>query len=215
MGAVARLVRNFGLYGLRLVAPGDWRTVECWRTAWGAQDVLEAAEAFDALPPAIAGACYVAALSGRRPREAPPLDVQEAAAEIAALPAGEEAALVFGPETSGLTDEEMATCGRRVSIPTDPAQPSLNLSHAVAIAAHEVHRARARPGPPPPEWATHADKEEMLAILRRGLEAVEALPRRDPDAAFLTWRGLAMRTPLTRREVQVLRHLGHKLARRG
>ena len=49
VGACARVVRNAGLAGLDLVEPGDYRTVECWRTAWGAHDVLEQARVFDSL----------------------------------------------------------------------------------------------------------------------------------------------------------------------
>ncbi len=56
VGACARVVRNAGLAGLDLVAPGDWRTVDCWRTAWGAQDVLEEARSFDDLAGALSDA---------------------------------------------------------------------------------------------------------------------------------------------------------------
>src|SRR5262249_42395368 len=83
VGAVARVVRNTGLDGLRLVAPGDWRTVECWRTAWGSQDVLERAEVFPDLGSAVADAHQVLAFSGRRDRGVPFLDVREAAARAA------------------------------------------------------------------------------------------------------------------------------------
>src|SRR5207237_7248332 len=104
VGAVARVVRNTGLDGLRLVAPGDWRTVECWRTAWGSQDVLEAACVYDDVPAAIADAQTAVAFSGRRDKGVALLDVREAAAEVAAR-GGETACLVFGPETAGLTQD--------------------------------------------------------------------------------------------------------------
>ena len=51
VGATARVVRNYGLRGLDLVSPGDWRTVACWRTAWGAQEVLEEARVFPSCAP--------------------------------------------------------------------------------------------------------------------------------------------------------------------
>src|SRR5262249_57645898 len=91
----------------------------------------------------------------------------EGAAELGSR--GEETAcLVFGPEASGLTQDEMAVCGRRVVIPAHHGQPSLNLSHAVMVAAYEVFRARTRPAPLP-RRATHEEKEAMLACLREGL----------------------------------------------
>jgi len=140
VGATARIVRNTGLRGLALVEPGSWRGLDCWRTAWGAHEVLEQARVYLDLAAALEGASYVAAFSARE-QEAAGLDVRELASEVVALADEERVALVFGPETSGLTLEELSLCGRHVRIPTHPGQPSLNLSHAVAIAAYEVFRA--------------------------------------------------------------------------
>jgi TrmH family RNA methyltransferase len=184
VGAVARVLRNTGLGQLVLVAPRDWRTVECWRTAWGAQDVLEAALVVADLGAALAGAAYTAALSGRR--DAASRDVRDMAGEVADLAPGDEAALVFGPETSGLTDHEMALCGRTVRIPSHPGQPSLNLSHAVMVAAYEVFRASRREAASP-RRATHDAKEHMLGLLFDGLRAIDALPQR--QSASYTGRG--------------------------
>jgi len=210
VGAAARAVRNAGLHGLVIVDPGDWRTLECWRTARGAHDVLEQARVAPDLASAVAGAGYVAALSGRRPAGAPVLDVREMAAEVAALGSEEVAALVFGPETTGLADAEVARCGRRVLIPADSAQPSLNLSHAVMVAAYEVFRAR-RPGTPSPRRSSHAEKEAMLALLRQGLRAIEALPAVNTEGRFEEWRALFQRADLTPKEVRLLEHMARKM----
>jgi len=214
VGACARVVRNAGLAGLDLVAPGDWRTVECWRTAWGAQDVLEEARSFDDLAGALAGASYVAALSGKAVGGAAVRDVREMAAEVAALDPADTAALVFGPETTGLTHAELALCGRAVRIPSHPAQPSLNLSHAVAIAAYEVFRVD-RPAAPRPRRATHGEKEQMLGLLHAGLAAVRALPEANREGFFEEWRALFQRADLTPKEVTLLEHMARKMARRG
>jgi TrmH family RNA methyltransferase len=214
VGACARVVRNAGLAGLDLVAPGDWRTIECWRTAWGAQDVLEEARAFDDLAAAVAGASYVAALSGKAAAGASARDVREMAAEVAALDEADSAALVFGPETTGLTHAELALCGRAVRIPSHPAQPSLNLSHAAAIAAYEIYRA-GRPAARTPRRATHQEKEHMLGLLYAGLSAVRALPEANRDGFFEDWRALFQRADLTPKEVTLLEHMARKMARRG
>jgi TrmH family RNA methyltransferase len=210
VGAAARAVRNGGLHGLVIVDPGDWRTVECWRTAWSAHDVLEQARVAPDLASAVAGAGYVAALSGRRPAGAPVLDVREMAEEVAALGEDDVAALVFGPETAGLADAEVARCGRRVLIPADAAQPSLNLSHAVMVAAYEIFRAR-RPVPPSPRLSSHAEKEAMLALLREGLRAIEALPAVNTEHHFEPWRALFQRADLTPKEVRLLEHMARKM----
>jgi len=123
VGAAARAVRNGGLSDLTLVAPGDWRTVECWRTAWGAQEVLERARTCADLAEAVADCAQAVAFTGRARPGVPLLDVREAASAVAALGPGERAAFVFGPETTGLTDREVALCGRGHTSPPTPPSP--------------------------------------------------------------------------------------------
>jgi TrmH family RNA methyltransferase len=213
VGAVARVVRNTGLDGLRLVAPGDWRTLECWRMAWGSHSVLEEARVFDTLHDAVADAEMVLAFSGRQEKGAVVLDVRDAAAEV---PRGAEetSCLVFGPETSGLTRDELALCGHRVLIPSHDDQPSLNLSHAVMVAAYEVFRARRRPGDGP-RRASHEEKDAMMARLREGLLAVGALPAVHTDGFFREWRAMFSRADLTPKEVRLLEHMARKMTARG
>jgi tRNA/rRNA methyltransferase len=211
VGACARVVRNAGAEGLDLVAPGDWRTVDCWRTAWRAQDVLEQARVFAGLAPALAGSALTIAFTARRPPDAPAVDVREAASAVAALGPDETAALVFGPETAGLTNDEIALCGRCASIPSHPVHPSFNLSHAVAIAAYEMYRAGRRRADEPPRSATHDEKEQMLGRLREGLLAIGALPAVNTDGYFREWRALFQRTGLTPKELGLLEHAARKM----
>jgi len=213
VGACARVVRNTGAAGLDLVAPGDWRTVDCWRTAWGAHAVLEEAREFEDLEAALAGASMTVALTGRRPTGPPAQDVRDVAAAVAELGRDETASLVFGPETNGLTNDEIARCGRAATIPSHAAQPSLNLSHAVAIAAYEVFRASRRRTGEPPSRATHGQKEELLGLLREGLLAIEALPRSGADGYFADWRALVQRADLTPKELKLLEHMARKMVR--
>ncbi len=212
VGAAARALRNAGLDGLDLVSPGDWRTVECWRTAWGAQDVLEEARVFDDLESALAHATYTAAFSGRATRGGAALDVRAAAAEVAALAEEDVAALVFGPETTGLTLDEISLCGRRVFIPAHPGQPSLNLSHAVMVAAYEVFRAAFRERPSS-RLASHEEKQRLLDLLAAGLSSIDALPRIHTERSFREWRALFQRMDLTPKEVRLLEHMARKMSR--
>jgi TrmH family RNA methyltransferase len=211
VGAVARAIRNTGLAGLRLVAPGDWRTIECWRSAWGSHEVLERAAVYDDLRSAVADAHLALAFSGKRDKGAPWLDVREAAAEVAGR-GNETACLVFGPESSGLTQDELARCGPRVLIPAHPDQPSLNLSHAVMVAAYEVYRASA-PAAAMPRRATLEEKAVMLERLREGLIAIGALPEIHTEGYLREWEALFARADLTPKEVRLLEHLGRKMAK--
>jgi TrmH family RNA methyltransferase len=216
VGAAARVVRNAGLEGLDLVAPGDWRTLECWRTAWNAQDVLEQARVFEDLAGSLQGATVAVAFSGRRGDAVPALDVRELAARLAERPREDSVRLVFGPEASGLTLAEMSLCGLRAFIPSHPAQPSLNVSHAAMVAAYELLRAvRRTPPATGPQWAAFDDKQRLLGLLRDGLQAVGALPPHGAEAHFEEWTALVQRLDLTRRELAVLEHMARKMARHG
>jgi tRNA/rRNA methyltransferase len=216
IGACARVARNTGAQGVDLVRPGDWRTLECWRSAWGAHEVLEQTRVFEDLADALAGASLSVALTGRRPTGMAPVeDVRVAAARVAALHEAETAALVFGPEASGLSNEEVRTCGRSAMIPSHPAQPSYNLSHAVAITAYEVHRAlRPRPADTA-RRATHEEKQRLIGLLRAGLEGIRALPPNNAELSFDDWRELVQRADLTRRELMLLQHASRKMAAAG
>ena len=127
---------------------------------------------------------------------------------------GDCGALVFGGETSGLTLGELDLCGRRALIPSHPDQPSLNLSHAVMVAAYEVFRPSERPltrrGP-----ATHDAREAMLDLLRQGLLAIGALPPVNTDSFFGEWRSLFQRADLSAKEVRLLEHMARKMMQRG
>ncbi len=215
VGASARVIQNAGGEGLDLVTPGDWRTVECWRTAWGAQDVLESAREFPDLASALEGTALAVGFTGRRGAAPAPADIRDAAQEIASLGREESAALVFGPETSGLSNEELAHCGRRARIPSHPDQPSFNLSHAVAIAIYEVQRGLTKAAGPGPRRATHDEKERLLALLWEGLLAVGALPRVNSEGYFRDWRTLVHRADVTPRELKLLEHMARQMAHAG
>ena len=211
VGATARAMRNAGLADLVLVSPGDWRTLDAWRTAWGAHDVLERARVCATLDEALSGCTWTAALTGRL-RDGRVVDVRDMAAELAAHPG--PAALVFGPESAGLTDAEIASCGHAVGIPSHPDQPSLNLSHAVMVTVYELHRARAA-APAPGPFATHDARQEALGLLREGLRAIGALPVQDETRRMNAWAGLVHRADLTPGEVRMIEHVARRMAHAG
>lgn len=215
IGAVARIACNTGMAGLDLVAPADWRTVDCWRTAWGASDLLERASVHATLDVALTVSEYVVAVS-RRTADGVARDIRDVAGDIAALGADTPVSLVFGPETHGLAMDELALCGRVAYIPSHPAQPSLNLSHAVMVAAYEVFRAAVAAAPHPrATLATHAQKEQTLAVFFEGLRAMHALDDAERGVYARLWRNLIERADLSPREARLIAHMGRKLARVG
>jgi tRNA/rRNA methyltransferase len=144
----------------------------------------------------------------------PVLDVRDMAAEASTLGPEEAGALGVGPETSGRSREALALCGRRVRIPSHADQPSLNLSHAVMVAAYEVFRAGRR-SPPGSRRATHEEKQRMIGLLREGLLALQALPDVNTDGYFKEWQAIFTRADLTPQEVRLLEHMARKMAKAG
>jgi tRNA/rRNA methyltransferase len=210
IGAVARVIANMGLAGMDLVKAPDFRTLECWRTAWGATRVLEESREHPDLTAALRDCAYTVAFT-RRTDEQPSLDVRAVAEEAAALGA-ERSAFVFGPETSGLTLDEIACCGRRAHVPSHPDQPSLNLSHAAMVAAYEYHRARGLSPPSRPHVATHADKEKFLDLLTAAMQHWGGVTAPRQRVHLRAWREFIQRADATSREMRMLTHLARTMA---
>ncbi len=140
IGAVARVMANFGLSELRLVSPRDgWPQERAWPLAAGAEGLLNAARVMGSVSEAIADLQLVFATTAR-PRELqlPILTPRAAAAELhAAAGQGQRVGLLFGGERAGLETADIALCQAVVTIPIDPRFRSLNLGQAVAINAYE------------------------------------------------------------------------------
>jgi TrmH family RNA methyltransferase len=212
VGAVARAVSNTGLAGLDLVEPCDFRTVEAWRMAWRSEDFLEQARVFDSLEAARASAVYVAGFAGREGKKVEPITPRQMAAEIAALDESAEAAIVFGCESRGLTEEELGLCQRRVRIPSHPRQPSLNIAQAVMIAGYEIFLASSTHcSARAIDRATASEADLALDAFREALLEIEFLPRDNPEARFVEWRELFGRAGLTPRETRVLLALARRI----
>jgi len=138
-GAAARAMGNFGLESLRLVDPlFSPRDPKAVAMAAGADAILENATVYSTLDEAIAdlpyvyGTCAVERLMVKKY-----ISVREAMPEIAAC---ERVGVIFGPERTGLSNEELPKFRAILQIPVDPVFSSLNLAQAVAITAYEWYQ---------------------------------------------------------------------------
>ena len=179
--------------------------------AWRSEDVLEQVRVFESLEAARANAVYVAGFAGREGKRAGPITPRQMAAEIASLGENAEAAIVFGCESRGLTEEELGLCHRRVRIPSHPGQPSLNLAQAVMVAAYEIFLASGEPPWKVPERATAGESELALGAFREALVEIGFLPADHPESRFVEWRELFGRAGLTAREARVLLALARRI----
>ena len=172
IGAAARVMANFGLEELRLVAPRDgWPQDRAWASASGADWPLTGARVFGTVAEAVADLNFVLAATAR-PRETtlPVITPRQAAGELRAeIAAGLKAGLLFGAERAGLETSDIALCHGIVTVPVDPRFHSLNLAQAVALNCYEwkVGEADAPPprfreGPGPAEGSVMLGLYEQL-----------------------------------------------------
>jgi len=155
VGAVARALANFNCGGLRLVGPHCAIDGEARARAKHGRELLLEAQTYDDLTEAVADGNWVVATSGiagsaalgylRHPLS--PWEFSQALIQRGGRspPAG-PLLLLFGPEDSGLSSDELALTEGVVTIPTNPAYPVLNLSQAVVVMLYELSRAMSLDG---------------------------------------------------------------------
>ena len=209
IGKAARAMLNFGLTELRLVAPRDgWPNPDAGPPASGADVVLDQAQVFTTTAEAIADCSLVYASTVRRRDLVMPVVDPQGMAEGIAGSAG-RAAILFGPERSGLETEDVALANAIVTVPINPDFRSLNLAQAVILLAYEWSRSQhldqptAKESEPP---ATHAELEGLIGQLDSALANVGYYhPPERTQVTRNTFRNILTKPRWSAREVQALR----------
>lgn len=213
IGSAARAMKTMGLEQLVLVAPEcTFPSAESTTLAAGADDVLASARVLPRLEDALADCVWSVGTSARRRgHSVPPLDPVPAARALVARAADGPAALVFGRESSGLSNEELDCCNALVQIPTNPEFSSLNLAAAVQVLAYSCRSAALEDTPPaPPDFdpdppATQAELEALFEHYLRALIRIEFLDPEKPRHLMRRLRHLYLRAGLSASEVRILR----------
>jgi tRNA/rRNA methyltransferase len=209
VGAAARAMKTMGFADLRLVAPRRPLDDEARALAAGGAGVLAAARTVDGIGEALEGTALAAGFSVRgRDLSHPLRTLREAAPEILAAAADAPVALVFGNETSGLTNEEMGHCRLQVAIPADPAYSSLNLAAAVQVACYEIATAAASFSAPRVSDrmpATTEDIEALFAHWEAAMVESGYLDPANPGRLMERLRRMIARSGLERSEAKALR----------
>lgn len=159
IGSVARAMKTMGLSELYLVAPKELPDGQAYALSAGASDILANAKVFDTLQQAITDCALVVGSSARsRTLSWPMLEPRECGIKAVQAAATQPVALVFGRESSGLTNEELQLCNYHVCIAANPEYSSLNLAMAVQIVTYEVRMAWLQQVPQQQAVATAADE---------------------------------------------------------
>jgi tRNA (cytidine32/uridine32-2'-O)-methyltransferase len=211
IGAAARAMKNMALSALVLVNPRQFPHPEASARASAAEDVLRAARVVPSLAQALAGCGYVAATTARdRDQNFRVVDVREAAARLVAESRRAPAAVVFGAERSGLSNEELEMAHALIRIPASPEYASLNLAMAVQLVAYELYRARgAAPPLSVPLAAPLASTQEMERLYAHFAAVLEEIDFRDRTQSgthlMARIRRLLQRAEPDQNEVNILR----------
>ena len=167
IGAAARVMANFGLTDLRLVAPRDgWPNPAAETMSAGALPDVVTVTVFDTVEHAIADCGLVFATTARpREMEKPVVGASEAITRIRATDV--RTAILFGAERAGLPNEAVALADAILSYPVNRAFASLNLAQAVALLAHALAEAQAS-GPPAGFAALEAPatRDELIGMMQ-------------------------------------------------
>jgi tRNA/rRNA methyltransferase len=218
IGSTARVMRNFGARNLVLVDPvGDPHGQEARRLSTHGEEILDACRIVGDLGEAVGDCQMVAATSARMRgliRKQIAHSPEEVLKRMADTMRQGPCALVFGPESSGLTTAEVSRCQALVHIPTDPTYSALNLAQAVAVCLYELHKAWLALGQPPAvelPVAPFADQERMFEQLRAALEAIHFLYDERADQLMHAIRHLIGRAAPTPEEVRILQGLARQI----
>ena len=154
IGMCSRAMANFGLDDLRLVNPkSGWPRTDEYRevayaAAAGAAHILDAARVFPSTEAAIADLHFVYAATARERGQAKPIFTPAVAMPEAARLTDQKRGVLFGPERTGLDNDEVALADAVLTFPTNPAYGSLNLAQAVLLVGYEWFQAAHGEAPP-------------------------------------------------------------------
>jgi TrmH family RNA methyltransferase len=218
VGAVARAMKNMALEQLVLVRPRQFPHPEASARASGAESVLSAARVVESVADALQGCGFVVATTSRaRDQNFRVLDVRDAAVRIVAESASAPAAVLFGAERTGLSNEELDSAHALVRIPAGEAYPSLNLAMAVQLVAYELFRARGAGGAPDDAAALRAstvplatpeEMERLYAHLAEVMQEVDFRDRTQSGTHLMSRiRRFLQRAELDQNEANILRGL--------
>jgi TrmH family RNA methyltransferase len=210
IAGVVRAMKNMGLRRLRLVRPAEYDPGDITGIAHRSADLLSTTTLYGDLDTALADALFVAGATARpRDRVARVATPRELAPELLARADAGPVALLLGPEDNGLTNAELDRCHAIVSIPADPAYPSLNLAQAALLIAYELRLAAELPGAPTRERkatpASAAQLEAVAEAAERALWGIEFVKNGQSDAIMRALRGLLHRAAPDAREAALQR----------
>ena len=207
VGAAARAAKNMGLKHLVVVSPQncDLGRILKMATHW-AEDVVVNMEVRDNLREALAPYHFVVGTTARTGSHRQTIrDPRKLAEELVSVSQKNRVVVVFGPEKTGLSNDDLKYCHALVTIPTADFV-SLNLAQAVMVIAYEIFMAaREEPKVFAPRLAKSEEMEAMYDHLTQTLARINFINPENPEHWMLNVRRFLNRIGLRAREVKIIR----------
>ena len=218
IGSVARAAKNMGISNIVVVGTADFdREAMQQRSTHLASDVLDSIQYCEGIEEALGSFNYIVGTTARLGKARGPfIAPRTVARDIADISKKNKVALLFGPEDTGLANEELRLCHAVVTIPTSREFTSLNLSHAVMILCYEIFTASSSAttlATATPKLALSSELEGMYGQIKTLLADIEFLNPENPDYWIMHLRRFFSRAGLLSREAGLIRGICRKLER--
>ena len=208
VGAAARAIGTMGFRNLSLVNPVKHPHPESRARSAGALDILLNAKVSETLDEAIADSSLVIGTTARQRRISVPIDsIHESAESIFKTSLKQKVSIIFGPETSGLSNDDIDRCNRLVYIPTGEMYSSLNLAMAVQVIAYQINLAffGIEEDQPTRDLASGKEMELFYEHLEKVLLETGFLNPKNPKQLMRRLKALFNRAQLDDNEVNIMR----------
>ena len=214
IGSVARCAKNMGIDKILVVNGRDLPSAEIKQMSTHfAAELVDQIKYLDDLGDALNGFEFIVGTTARLGSvRGPVVSPREMAMNLIDLSQHNQVALLFGPEDTGLSNEDLRYCHSLVTIPTSEQLKSVNLSHAVMILCYELFTAkRGDLEAFTPRLATVAEIECMYDQLKGLLQKIGFLNPQNPEYWMLHVRRFFSRTRLFSRDVKIIRGICRQL----
>jgi tRNA/rRNA methyltransferase len=215
IGAAMRAMRNMGLSDLRLVNPPlDWKK-KASVMAVGTAPFLNKAKVFTSLKEAISDIYYVVATTRRQGNfRRAFIDFDEAMENVRELGAERKAAVVFGKESKGLSNESLRECDWYTTFPTSADYPSINLAQAVMLVCFSIYSGKSK-GKSYDDFR-RVSKKEFESVMKKFNEAIKALEYKPliAERIDVTFRDIVKRSGLLESEGRMIKGLSRRILER-
>lgn len=216
VGSAARAAKNMGISSLIIVGTNDLDNEDMQRRSTHlAADVLKQIQYVDSLEDLLDSFHYLVGATARIGKARGPfISPRTAARQIADISQNNKVALLFGPEDTGLANEQLRLCQSVVTIPTSREFTSLNLAQAVLILCYEIFIAGSSAASPEKagrEMALVSELEGLYGQLKGMLGQIGFLNPEKPEHWMLDLRRFFSRARLSSREVKICRGICRQL----